>query len=121
MFRRFQSGFLELERHTVKEDLVRLDLSSWSDWLKELGKETLAWALELFRKGTFPQNDYAEFLNWVIWHLGGETKSFWPLKMLGPDHQARWMADCIYHPKMYACRTVFTMTTKEKTQCENIT
>ena len=37
MFKRFMSGFLELERRTGKEDLVRLDLTSRPDWLKELG------------------------------------------------------------------------------------
>ena len=83
--------------------------------------ETLAWALELSRKGTFPREDYAKFISWVIWHLGGETKNFWPMKMPGPDHQARWMADCIYYLKMYGCSAVFDMTLEERIQCENIT
>lgn len=121
LFRKFQSGFLEMETRTQKEDLVRLDLAARPDWMQDLGKELLSWATELYSKAVFPRDDYKELLGWVIWHLGGEVKGFWPLNMPGPDHQARWMADCIYYPKLLACKNVFKMTREEEQNCENIT
>ena len=64
----------------------------------------------------FPRDDYAEMLGWMIWHLGGTPKKFFPLRMPGPDHSARWMAKCIYYSKILACSTVFVMSEEERKQ-----
>ena len=121
LFRRFQAGFLEMERDLKEEDLLRLDLTTKPEWLQDLGKETLNWALEIEERDIFPRDDYREMLGWVIWHLGGTTKNFFPLKMPGPDHSARWMSKCIYYAKIMACYKVFEMTEEEKRQVEMMT
>ena len=121
LFRRFLGGFLAMEKELKKEDLVRMDLATKPEWMKELAKELLTWAMEIYRLDIFPRNDYKEFLGWAIFHLGGEVDGFWPLKLPGPDHQARWMADCIYYPKMLACSKAFPMSCEELEQCQDIT
>ena len=121
LFRRFQAGFLQMEKDLHYSDLVRLDLSTRPEWLQELGKETLAWALDIAERAVFPRDDYAEMLDWMIWHLGGTPKKFFPLMMPGPDHSARWMAKCIYYSKILACSTVFVMSEEERKQAEMVT
>ena len=121
LYRRFQAGFLEMETVLREEDLVRLDLSTRPVWLQELAVDLLVWAQNLYYRDIFPREDYAEFLAWVIWHLGGKVPAIWPLKMPGPDHQARWMADCIYNCKMLACRKVFILSEQEEREVESIT
>ena len=97
-----------------------MDLPSKPPWVQELGQEILRWALELYSRGSFPRDDYAEFLSFVIFHLGGEVESFWPLRMPGPDHQARWMADCVYNMKMLSCSSVFPLSEQELAEVEDI-
>ena len=48
-------------------------------------------------------------------------EDFWPLNLPGPDHQARWMADCIYYPKMLACSKLYPMSQEELEQCQDVT
>ena len=92
LFRQFKSSFLAIEQKLEKKDLVQLDLSKQPMWLQSLGKETLSWALDIYDRGVFPRDDYEEFLTLVIFHLGGEVKTLWPLKMPGPDHNtAGWL------------------------------
>ena len=38
----------------------------------------------------------------------------------GPDHQARWMADCIYYQKILSCSNKFHLSEEELRQAENI-
>ena len=121
LFRRFQSRFLELEKLIKKEDMVRLDLSTRPQWLQDLGKVTLSWALDTLDKKIFPRDDYKEMLAWMIFHLGGNTTSIFPLKVPGPDHSARWMSKCNYYPKLQACSTVFEMSDEEVKQAECVT
>ena len=121
LYRRFQSNFLQLETELRKKDLIRLDINIRPVWVQELAKELLVWAKNLYNGGVFPREDYAEFLVFVIWHLGGEVPGFWPLKMPGPDHQARWMADCIYNCKILACKNVFVLSQEEESQVDSIT
>lgn len=110
LFRRFQAAFVNLEEQMTADNLVRLDLSTRPEWVQELAIETLAWAQDVASKAVFPRDDYAEFLHWVIWHLGGVVrKGFFPLKMPGPDHNARWMAKCIYNCKILACSKIFQL------------
>ena len=120
LFRRFQGQFVAMQEHLKKEHLVRMDLASKPPWVQELGQEILRWALELYSRGSFPRDDYAEFLSFVIFHLGGEVESFWPLRMPGPDHQARWMADCVYNMKMLSCSSVFPLSEQELAEVEDI-
>ena len=110
-----------MEKTLKEEDLVRLDLTTRPLWVQELAKELLKWALDLYSKGCFDRDDYAEFLRFVIFHLGGDVKGFWPLRVPGPDHQARWMADCIYYQKILSCSQKFYLSEEELRQAENIT
>ena len=105
----------------LEKNLVRLDMSCRPLWLQALVKETLAWAEDIADKLIFPRDDYREFLGWVIWHAGGRPERFFPLKMPGPDHNARWMSKCIYFPKILACSLIFEMTEEEKNQAEAVT
>ena len=41
LFRRFQAGFLEMEKTLKEEDLVRLDLTTRPLWVQELAKELI--------------------------------------------------------------------------------
>ena len=114
LFRKFQAAFVDLEDQMTEENLVKLDLASRPVWLQELGKETLAWALDIADKAVFPRDDYAEMLDWLIWHLGGGArKGFFPIKMPGPDNNSRWMAKCNYNSKMLACSNIFTLSEDE--------
>ena len=110
-----------MEMELRKEDLFRLDLNTRPVWVQEQAKELLVWTKDLYNRDVFPREDYAEFLAFVIWHLGGEVPGFWPLKMPGPDHQARWMADCIYNCKILACKNVFVLSQEEESQVDSIT
>lgn len=38
--------FLAMEKVLKREDLVRMDMASKPEWMKELAKELLAWALQ---------------------------------------------------------------------------
>ena len=121
MYRRLANFFLTLEEIMVKEDLVRLDLSAEPQWVKDLAKDTLTWAQDLYKSGAFPRDDYKEFLSWVIFHLGGEVPGFWPLNMPGADNNARWMSDCIYNCKAVSCSKWFPMTRKEQYETMEVT
>ena len=76
IYRRFQSNFLEMEMELRKEDIFRLDLNTRPVWVQEQAKELLVWTKDLYNRDVFPREDYAEFLAFVIWHLGGEVPGF---------------------------------------------
>ena len=90
LFRRLRDHWSSLEPDM--DDLPLLDLSSLTPELKEEASEVLKWAQKELKKGTFPRDDYREFLELVIVSLGGKVKGF-TFKLPGPDHHARRMSN----------------------------
>ena len=117
LFRRLRDHWSSLEPDM--DDLLLLDLSSLTPELKEEASDVLKWAQEELKKGTFPRDDYREFLELVIVSLGGKVKGF-TFKLPGPDHHARWMSKCIYFLKIRLVSKVFTLSEEEEKQADNM-
>ena len=116
----FQAQFVAVMETQEKGQLVKQDLSWQPVRVQDLARQTLVWALALQRQGVFPREDYAELLQLVIFHLGGEVDTVWPLRMPSSDHQVRWMGNCIYYLKKLVCSKVFPLDTKELGEVESI-
>ena len=121
LFRRFQAQFTSLEGGFTKENLLRLDLTDEPEWIQKLARETLQWAEELYDSQVFDRDDYHESLGWLIWHLGGSPKNFFPVKMPGADDASRWMAKTIYFPKIFSCSFLFPLSAEELESSKEVT
>ena len=121
LFRRFRAAFVGIEKGIGRETLTRLNLTNEPEWVVNLARETLLWAQDLYDKSVFPRDDYKESLAWLIWHLGGETRDFFLIRMPGPDDQSRWMSKTIYYPKILGCSKLFNLSPKELSDAEQCT
>ena len=89
--------------------------------MDKLAAETLLWAQDTYKNAVFPRDNYRESLAWLIWHLGGETEDFFPIRMPGPDDQSRWMSKTIFFPKILGCCKLFDLSPKELSDAEQCT
>ena len=117
LFRRLRDQW-----RSLKIDYCNLVLSDFSEapyGLNDVARQMLCWAREQLVKGTFPRDDYREFMELVVISLGGEVKGFM-LKLPGPDHHARWMSKVIYSLKLKLLSRVFEMTEDEKSKVNQV-
>ena len=117
LFRRFRD-----EWHSLNIDQKELVLWNWdsaSENMKNLARRVLVWGENELVKGTFPRDDYREYLELVVISLGGKVSGF-TFKLPGNDSNARWMAKSIYNLKIRLLSKVFLMSSEENTFVEKI-
>ena len=114
LFRRLKSEWHDLE--IDYSNLVLFDYEKVPDWMAEEAKSVLRWGEEHLASGTWPREDYREFLTLVVVSLGGVIPNF-RFRLPGPDHHARWMSKGIYVIKIRLLSNVFKLTEGEN---ENI-
>ena len=52
----------------------------------------MTWAKEQLDNGTFPRDEYNDFLQLVVISLGDQVENFM-IKLIGPEHHAQWLSD----------------------------
>ena len=117
LFRRLRDDWYKLDI-----DLDNLELFDHNSVLPELQKElkeVLAWCENELQNNTFPRDDWKEFMELVVVSLGGQVDGF-SFKLPGPDHHARWMSKCIYYLKIRLLSRVFTISTDERSQTDQM-
>ena len=113
---------LKAEWHSLAIDydnLVLFDYNGVPEWMAEEAKAVLKWGVEHLDKGTWPREDYREFLMLVVVSLGGKISSF-RFRLPGPDHHARWMSKGIYVIKIYLLSNVFKLSEVELSNIRRI-
>ena len=118
LFRRLRAEWRELDIDYSNLELT--DFSSASLALQEAAKKVLSWAKEQLAAGTFPRDDYKEFMELVVVSLGGEVVGF-IFKLPGPDHHARFMSKCLYILKIKLLRRIFKLSDGEEEQVSSLT
>lgn len=117
LFRRLKSEWHSL--FIDYNDLVLFNYNSVPDWMEEEARAVLQWGEAELEKGTWPRDDYKEFLELVVVSLGGHVKNF-KFRLPGADHHARWMSKGIYYMKTWLLSHVFILTEEEKDQVSRI-
>ena len=117
MFRRLKSQWHEL--NIDYDNLELFDYESAPEWMAAEARSVLKWGEEHLGKGTWPREDYREFLMLVVVSLGGKISGF-RFRLPGPDHHARWMSKGIYVMKIRLLSRVFRMSDIEQSNIRRI-
>ena len=82
--------------------------------------EVKIWVTNCIDKNTFPQEDYRELCELILFYLGGSIPRGFLIRRPGADHHARFMSKAIYILKIYLLSGSFEMTPKELKQVERM-
>ena len=117
LYRRLKTEWHNLE---IEYDNLKLfDYDSVPEWMAVEARSVLHWGEEHLSKGTWPREDYREFLMLVVVSLGGQIPGF-RFRLPGPDHHARWMSKGIYVIKIWLLSNVFKLSETEQSNISRI-
>ena len=89
LFRRLRGQWHSIDKNL--DNLVRFDWDGAAEDMRNIAAETVDWAQNELRKGTFPREDYKELLELVVINLGGTIEGF-TFHLPQNDSNARWMS-----------------------------
>ena len=89
LFRRLRDQWHSIDKNL--DNLVRFDWDGAAEDMRNIAAETVDWAQNELRKGTFPREDYKELLELVVINLGGTIEGF-TFRLPQNDSNARWMS-----------------------------
>ena len=101
------------------QDLVLWDWEGASENMRKMARGVLTWGQKELERGTFPRDDYKEYLELVLISLGGTVSGF-AFRLPGPDSNSRWMAKSIYCLKMQLLSKIFKMSPEEEQSVKEI-
>lgn len=98
IFRKFQNMWDSLDKTVYTTMLDEED--SMQGFLKDQRMTMIHYLQNTLENGTYPREDYKELLQLSLLYLGGWSQNYFPFRVPGALHQARWMAKAIYALKI---------------------